>query len=890
MDGQRLPLHQLLEVTSTPYTLHSRFGAVERIQPDGFIMLAISHEDQYHVITLRAGQFVFEGLRQLGIHHVNFLIDYDGKVYGADFRVWRSLNLITLDPSSWPPSFPSSAQVAGGTETHLGLHDGHVWTALRGLFPSAYGSHPLLIHPAIASLLLSGGSIPDVLSNSLRKRLHDCDGQICCIFAAKGHWALLWGQADHSQVHWSYSDGLPALNRAEAGQLAVSLTVLLDLDQWSLDSWHLIPQHDGHSCGTIALLHACAHSGLFGLPSQEQGSTFHQWILDHLPGLGTVTAFGLPPDYQKKLVTLLVQHGVPADRATERANQITQKLGVSAIFAAFVSKTPWASLKAAANKPSVAFRLVQPDELSRHVASTASSTYGARVENAKGKKKKSDKRPAAIPLTLDPDQLALHHTYFKDSEDDVVPQLSFDEVEAEAHGIAICTPAQGHHLIQMTQSMSSHPLAILPTERPSPDVLEQYNLKSLTFAAKYKGTGEPVLIHGALKNLGDIPVQQHLPGNLELPALIQTQVIKVHIFKDEYIGCWTQLTQSPVRALCQAVPLLQLCPGRDCGSDCPKSHAAVDEDLDSILLEISSRSFTKLDGGKIAAPEADVFGVFLRIPASILDSLLQCGQAGIYIEPRSSETKSHDERYRVIRLPAKTLDEAQHACRTSVHALGLARMKRKYGLRVLAEHEEQTFKLIKPDAIWIDAQVQRVFQLFPLPHGLQRAGIVKLLKSISWAAKPLQPGQGNAEAMSWQEMTDQLKDELTTAMQKQLADIQTQQPTASAAAEGLSSRQAATDKKINQLETSIHEIRTQNQQFTGWFTTMGQQMQTAEASIQGLQYTLSTHQAELQGLHHEIKNVSDNVGSAYKAEVAADMNERFDRLEALFSAKKARQE
>lgn len=32
------------------------------------------------------------------IHEVNFLVDVDGKVYGADFRVWKSLNLSTLDP------------------------------------------------------------------------------------------------------------------------------------------------------------------------------------------------------------------------------------------------------------------------------------------------------------------------------------------------------------------------------------------------------------------------------------------------------------------------------------------------------------------------------------------------------------------------------------------------------------------------------------------------------------------------------------------------------------------------------------------------------------------------------------------------------------------------
>lgn len=89
-------------------------------------------------------------------------------------------------------------------------------------------------------------------------------------------------------------------------------------------------------------------------------------------------------------------------------------------------------------------------------------------------------------------------------------------------------------------------------------------------------------------------------------------------------------------------------------------------------------------------------------------------------------------------------------CCTNIHALGLVRLKRKYGIRVMAEHEEQTFKQIKPDATWVSAQAQRIFQLFPLPHGLQCGGVLKLLKDHDWAVKPLQPGKGSGDAMSWQ--------------------------------------------------------------------------------------------------------------------------------------------
>ena len=65
-----------------------------------------------------------------------------------------------------------------------------------------------------------------------------------------------------------------------------------------------------------------------------------------------------------------------------------------------------------------------------------------------------------------------------------------------------------------------------------------------------------------------------------------------------------------------------------------KSHAAVDEEWDSVLLEIWSRSFSKLEGGKAPAADAQIFGVFIRIPSSILDGLLQTIVAGIYFETK----------------------------------------------------------------------------------------------------------------------------------------------------------------------------------------------------------------------------------------------------------------
>ena len=84
-------------------------------------------------------------------------------------------------------------------------------------------------------------------------------------------------------------------------------------------------------------------------------------------------------------------------------------------------------------------------------------------------------------------------------------------------------------------------------------------------------------------------------------------------------------------------------------------------------------------------------------------------------------------------------------------------LRRKYGIRVLAEQLSNIWSLMlhSLSVSSIATQVRRIFPLFPLPHGLQKTGVVKLLESLKWVAKPLQPGKSSSAAMSWQVGTAQ---------------------------------------------------------------------------------------------------------------------------------------
>eukprot|EP00435_Cladocopium_sp_Y103_P071401 s259_g37.t1 len=109
MDGQRLSLNTILDKMSGPYALTRDGGLSDRPHPPSQFAIGIRHMGIFHTVFLSAGQFLFEALRMLDINLVNFLVDFQGKIYGADFRVWKPLNLVTVLPESWPPASTFSA-------------------------------------------------------------------------------------------------------------------------------------------------------------------------------------------------------------------------------------------------------------------------------------------------------------------------------------------------------------------------------------------------------------------------------------------------------------------------------------------------------------------------------------------------------------------------------------------------------------------------------------------------------------------------------------------------------------------------------------------------------------------------------------------------------------
>jgi hypothetical protein len=196
-------------------------------------MIGLKHGQEFQLVFLCGGQFLFQGVRQQNIQDVNHLVDDEGRVYGAEFRIWKALNLRTLDPALWPPTFPIRA--AGHAEAQQGLHDGHIsWTLDSFLKMPPGHTKPLIVHPRLALKLLDG-HLPSV--QTLGAKFVSSDDRIICIFHSDGHWALLWGRLHVDTMCWKYCDGIPGFGNSTALRLASTIYNELTLD-WIFDPWH----------------------------------------------------------------------------------------------------------------------------------------------------------------------------------------------------------------------------------------------------------------------------------------------------------------------------------------------------------------------------------------------------------------------------------------------------------------------------------------------------------------------------------------------------------------------------------------------------------------------------------------------------------------------------
>ena len=732
-------------------------AAKKQKKTQSFEMLMVSTVAGGDCLTslLPIGAFLFQALREHGLHDVFHLVDEEGRLYGADYKLWGSLRLFALTSNSFPtlrcfPLLQNHGQMEESSTTLRGLSGSSVWTQLGDLLCRAVGpdSQRCLLVPPVA---LQRGLMDNQDFSLLRGLWHEHVQAIIGIFPAKGHWALLIGSVQIEGIVWEYFDGIRDFLYTEACLLARRITNECGVPFLGCRSTQLIAQEHPHTCGTVALAHVSLLLGLAEGWTPDQVLCWHDHFASCPSSVEDLVCFG-PDGLQQKLARFLCEKGVPETLSMDRAEEAIRILSPSPVEKAMAAKNTWQYLKAIASRPGYGFKFLKPDELARYIETRAQQRFGNDLKPRKGGASK-DKKP--LPPELDPLLLELHPKHFLDEENKEVPQIPFSAVVSQAHGLAICSRQQALPFLGESNSISTCALGLLVTTELESEILQSSSSCSIRFPAAYTATSEQVLVNGTLINLGDKEIRRHRADGPSLEqCAVKTNVVKLQVFRDELELSWSDFTQAPLRVVVNLVESLQVCDTSSCNAVCGKFHPPVDAEVNKMLFEVWARSFGNASGKHCPADQAFSYTAFLRVAESGMDALLRSSCSGIYVEPRRDSPPGVDDRYMVVWLPHWSKQEVIHKLRTSAAGIALARLQNKYGIRTRVADAEELHQRLKPEVPFAKHKGSKVFHLQPLPHGLSRAGLEKLLKSWNWKAVPLQPGRGTTLGGSWNVSSD----------------------------------------------------------------------------------------------------------------------------------------
>ena len=148
--------------------------------------------------------------------------------------------------------------------------------------------------------------------------------------------------------------------------------------------------------------------------------------------------------------------------------------------------------------------------------------------------------------------------------------------------------------------------------------------------------------------------------------------------------------------------------------------------------------------------KADQFQAYLRVSHSALGELMVTNVMGIYMEPRSETLRGSHEDYAVVWLPNHTREEAIHRLKMTSGCLSIVRFRLRYGIRTKADQEANVYALLRPDDTFVKVKVTQTWRIHPLPFGVQKQAVQKILGEWNWEAKVLQPLKGTQHGSAWE--------------------------------------------------------------------------------------------------------------------------------------------
>ena len=445
-----------------------------------------------------------------------------------------------------------------------------------------------------------------------------------------------------------------------------------------------------------------------------------------------IWANGLATQAEQELIPVLIDHGVPHEHAGTRAKAAVRAIGAQPVLTALGSRIPWKQLKTLGNQSK--FQFLLPAELQSKITEAAGK---GDIGRPKGGKKSKKPPPEQPPVVLDPSKFAISQGVFQ-SNSQPLHQRPLKAVGPATEGVVIVTKAEAAPYLAQGKAVSNLPLALLVLQCTLAEVTTSLPHQAVTVPCHCVVNQEPMLIDMVMVQIGSGLVEKTQASRKIHIDAVDVGTLRITVFRDEIEGTWEHLTQGPMKYVVHHVPLLRMC--REPGCQCPHWHNHEKVDTKDALLDVWRRQYLR-NGYKPEPPSsATMFAVSIRVPSCLVLPLLKLsGTAGIYVEPRSLDSRTVHEDYAIVWLTRLQPAALNHLCQTNPTAIGLARVGDRIGLRTLAIHASDLSKAVRPDAVYLPAGPKQQFLAGPFPFGTDRGSLTKALQQIDWEARPLQP-------------------------------------------------------------------------------------------------------------------------------------------------------
>ena len=469
---------------------------------------------------------------------------------------------------------------------------------------------------------------------------------------------------------------------------------------------------------------------------------YRQSFIESLPDMVSrpwIWGNGSHMDPKHMLMSLLKQHGIVESELASRYEMLCQKLGRDKVDATVSSPNPWRELKWLANQSVPPVQIVRPSELQQAIE------FRAKMDIPLGRRKKGGKAkgkgkglPHDEPRCIDPSQLRLEEGVFTANHVGL-KQISLGAIGPASNGIVLATFQDALPYLQSGKPISSSGLGLIVVNMPTDVPALPVKPLSVTFPVICAVNSEPLLVEGALFQLGIHEVTKAVRETVVSLKSIDTCVAKCVIFKDKVIGSWDDVVAHPMKYLLQCVSILVPCSKGCCDEKCGFWHPPTDMQLRDPILEVWNRQWLTMSYAFSSPGDAEMFSATVRLPKHLEEALQGfSGHNGVYIEPKALDGRSVSKEYHIVWVPKSSHAQAVIYKQTVTGILGLARVGAKLGLRCRQCDSERVHKAVKPDIQFLPSGAKQTYMVGPVPWGTLKQSLNEALQTLGWEAKVLQ--------------------------------------------------------------------------------------------------------------------------------------------------------